>query len=391
MPITIRHDIKEKHYLGDKDSIHVFDDLNEYIAVLNKDNEVLYLNKALSFIAEDFFKTGKETLDDLRKLPQYSPENIKSAFYPGHFFDQDVTIAVGKGRKEQNKTFYHLFFSSSFGQSRSYVQIDLDTGKYLYVDFKEKDKSRQMKTGRYSTTNEKDFSDILIPADSNIYMNTFTMESLKKNFKPGATRSLVLHSRPINNIQYYYMVNLTYALDTGTHLALISTTDITSEHLQNYDSLTELLNHQSGFAKMEEFIKKNKDDRITFVICDFDDFKSINDNNGHPVGDEVLKEIRTKLTKLPECCRFFTRLGGDEFCFLIDSHSKLKSLNEMLKNLNSMISEIGTSLGIAEVTSISYGSATYPKDGKDLNELYKTADQRLYKMKQEKHTLRGKD
>lgn len=55
------------------------------------------------------------------------------------------------------------------------------------------------------------------------------------------------------------------------------------------------------------------------LMCDLDDFKRINDRNGHPAGDDLLRVVATELKRLTETIdgAFAGRLGGDEFCVLL--------------------------------------------------------------------------
>lgn len=82
-----------------------------------------------------------------------------------------------------------------------------------------------------------------------------------------------------------------------------------------YDQLTQIYNKSTFYEKVKNYIIDNKNDNCMLIFIDLDNFKAINDNLGHMVGDEVLKDTANKI------CDVFngtdviiSRFGGDEFC-----------------------------------------------------------------------------
>lgn len=121
-------------------------------------------------------------------------------------------------------------------------------------------------------------------------------------------------------------------------------------------------------------------------LFDRDNFKAINDNFGHPEGDELLKETAAILNSEFRNVDLVGRLGGDEFmafAFGLESREvmarKAESLLEKLRKHYDH--ESGTI-----TTSISIGIAVFPGDGETYVDLYKRADQALYAAKR-----KGKD
>ena len=88
------------------------------------------------------------------------------------------------------------------------------------------------------------------------------------------------------------------------------------------DPLTELLNHAAfGVGVEEELDRARRYERgLTLVYVDVDEFKSINDELGHPEGDRVLRRVAALLTESLRGSDLAGRLGGDEFAVcLIES------------------------------------------------------------------------
>lgn len=106
---------------------------------------------------------------------------------------------------------------------------------------------------------------------------------------------------------------------------ITSLTDITSDKemeqkliiLSETDGLTGLLNRNSGSERTEQFVKKNVSGM--FCLIDVNNFKTINDTYGHPIGDEVLVAIAKCLKKAFRRKDILMRMGGDEFgVFAVD-------------------------------------------------------------------------
>ena len=152
------------------------------------------------------------------------------------------------------------------------------------------------------------------------------------------------------------------------------------------DSLTGISNRLSIVEKIEnERLNISHPSSFCLGIIDCDNFKLINDQFGHHAGDKVLCEISNRLLKLESDKVYCGRLGGDEFAILFPSGLRSCSvvLLEIIESLwNSMDKPIKINSDKMLTPSISLGIAEYPKDGKTLSELLKSADKTLYSIKE---------
>jgi len=86
-------------------------------------------------------------------------------------------------------------------------------------------------------------------------------------------------------------------------------------HMARHDALTNLPNRTLFREQLEQALRHAKrNDHIAVLCLDLDHFKDINDSLGHPIGDDLLKDVAGRLI---ECVReddTVCRLGGDEFC-----------------------------------------------------------------------------
>lgn len=159
--------------------------------------------------------------------------------------------------------------------------------------------------------------------------------------------------------------------------------------LSRFDNLTGLYNRHY-FEEQFEINRKRAsryNESFAIVLFDIDSFKSINDQFGHFIGDQVLKYIASKLIENQRESDIMARFGGDEFIGVLygsnkeELHKKYFELNEMLSNKHLIID------GLNIPCSFSFGIAQYPANGVTLDELVKIADFEMYKNKRSRRIM----
>jgi diguanylate cyclase (GGDEF)-like protein len=83
------------------------------------------------------------------------------------------------------------------------------------------------------------------------------------------------------------------------------------------DELTGAPNRRAVLTQLEEILQRPAAPPCSILVIDIDNFKSINDQHGHPVGDATLKILTTKLGNLVVAPAFMGRLGGEEFVVVL--------------------------------------------------------------------------
>jgi len=164
--------------------------------------------------------------------------------------------------------------------------------------------------------------------------------------------------------------------------------------LAYYDVLTELPNRTRFRQELAETLKSARARQESFAILfvDLDQFKRINDTLGHASGDELLRIIAQRLTRVSRAEeiagqplaareRGVCRQGGDEFIVLLrgvtGDEPAARAARRLLETLEQPIT-----LGPQEVfMSASIGIVLYPRDGEDLDTLLKNADVAMYHAK----------
>lgn len=123
---------------------------------------------------------------------------------------------------------------------------------------------------------------------------------------------------------------------------------------------------------------------FTLAMLDLDNFKQINDNYGHQIGDDVLKAVASDLSKYLGSNGIVGRFGGDEFVYVdlkdIDYDSNHNFLAGMFNNFCVLRKNLKLSNCNPFITG-TIGACTFPRDAKTYDELLACADKTLYRGK----------
>ncbi|MEQ1885828.1 MAG: HD domain-containing phosphohydrolase [Bryobacteraceae bacterium] len=151
------------------------------------------------------------------------------------------------------------------------------------------------------------------------------------------------------------------------------------------DALTGLSNARSLFIQLDAELARAKRDQlpVTVMTFDLDDFKQINARFGHLEGDRALRAIAQQMRS---ACREYdtlARMGGDEFV-LVMAGARLEDLEQRKQLFRGLISGVSRQLFSGELLPVSIGTAQFPEDGTDAEQLLAEADRQLYKEKRQR-------
>jgi len=154
------------------------------------------------------------------------------------------------------------------------------------------------------------------------------------------------------------------------------------EHLAHHDALTGLANRAQLYRFLDEVISSSHYSSSLFAIIylDLDGFKAVNDTYGHDAGDEVLKQISSRMLSQVRVGDLVARLSGDEFVLVIQPTDKIM-ITKLAERLLGLIQEpimykdrelqVGASIGINLVEN----------SERDLDTILKAADEAMYHAK----------
>ena len=117
------------------------------------------------------------------------------------------------------------------------------------------------------------------------------------------------------------------------------------------------------------------------VLFDFDGFKAVNDDHGHPTGDAVLRAVAEACARVVRDGDYLARIGGDEFA-LVAPGAAGPGVERIVEALATAIAEAPSPEGVASVRA-TFASAVAPHDAGLPGELFRLADQRLLARKRE--------
>ena len=149
------------------------------------------------------------------------------------------------------------------------------------------------------------------------------------------------------------------------------------------DTLTGLPNRFACTELMDKLISKGE--KFALVSVDLNNFKSINDTMGHEVGNITLKEIADRWKNLANAHKsdtldFITRIGGDEFAFVIRDYN---SCIDILNTLNDYEQELERKITVNDCDyylGASYGYSEFPVDADNSSTLFSCADAALHEV-----------
>lgn len=146
------------------------------------------------------------------------------------------------------------------------------------------------------------------------------------------------------------------------------------------DSLTGLYNRRIIKSSVMPLLQEAKDTHspVSFIIIDANDFKIINDNYGHDVGDMALKHIANQIFALSRSSDICIRLGGDEFCIVLPNTTigQAHSLSRRLE-----LAVYGIKFYSQKITTTITTSCVQYDGEETLEETFARADKILYNNK----------
>jgi diguanylate cyclase (GGDEF)-like protein len=153
------------------------------------------------------------------------------------------------------------------------------------------------------------------------------------------------------------------------------------EYKATRDPLTGVYNKEVTIKKIDKFISGNRTGKHALMFVDFDDFKLVNDNYGHLVGDRVLIYVIGRIKNVFSEGEIIGRIGGDEFVVLSGNIDAEVDIEEKAKLLVTALNTTFRDDELSIQVSGSIGIALYPKDGLHYEQLILDADKAMYKVK----------
>ncbi|MBN1304863.1 MAG: sensor domain-containing diguanylate cyclase [Anaerolineales bacterium] len=151
------------------------------------------------------------------------------------------------------------------------------------------------------------------------------------------------------------------------------------------DPLTGLFNRRYLEEALDQEIRRAvlNDQTVGILMLDIDNFKQVNDMQGHAIGDRLLRDVAAFLLKNVRGTDIVCRYGGDEFILILPTAS-MEFSRQRGETLRQGISELdfSTYCNLNRPLTLSIGVAVFPEHGDNLQAAFEAADSALYGAKQ---------
>lgn len=177
---------------------------------------------------------------------------------------------------------------------------------------------------------------------------------------------------------------ITHFVSTSVDNSQLHEAQETIKNLAFYDPLTKLANRRLLMDRLEhDIISAERHNELAAVLlCDLDNFKTVNDSLGHDYGDILLQHVSEVLTQSVRAEDTVARLGGDEFTLVVSGINGEDCITNIASTILSKLKRPITLSGKQIAVSSSIGIAIYPQDGQDSQALLRNADLAMYHAKE---------
>ena len=152
----------------------------------------------------------------------------------------------------------------------------------------------------------------------------------------------------------------------------------------HYDALTGLPSRNLMIDRLQHSIARSQriNRHVVVLFLDLDDFKKINESQGHDVGDKVLVAAAKRLNSAIRVSDTLARYGGDEFIVVLEDISDPIAAEPVAEKILAELSRPFESAGRSYFISASIGMSVYPTDGVDPAVLLQKADTAMHRSKE---------
>lgn len=223
------------------------------------------------------------------------------------------------------------------------------------------------------------------------FYRSFTPDYLREIYISGKSTLAFVYERRLSDGSIRWISNeirFLIDVDSGHLCAMLSAKDIDAETKEKMDlvvaakmdKMTMLLNRETTMECIRQVLEKDKESSHALFMIDVDNFKQLNDTQGHQMGDKFLVSFASEIRKKFRGSDVVGRIGGDEFFALMKNVSGDEEVEKKAETLLEVIRKVCRDYPQAPLSG-SIGIALYPEDGRSLEELYARADMLLYRAK----------
>jgi diguanylate cyclase (GGDEF)-like protein/PAS domain S-box-containing protein len=254
------------------------------------------------------------------------------------------------------------------------------------VEFANRRALRSFRIGSFDEIRGKHWSEIWLSPNWDLAKDTLTRAAAGETVR-------MRYQGSVSPPKWWDVVVTPMLEDDGSIRGMLSISrDITAElehtnqlkWASEHDSLTHLPNRRAFQARLQAATLRAMEtgEQIGLLLIDLDHFKHVNDALGHSAGDELLRNVASRLREGVRNDDFVARIGGDEFAIILEHVASEKTLTSVGDLVVSLIQEPLKAGDRVVTAGASIGGALFPQDAATANDLFKHADTALYALKQ---------
>jgi diguanylate cyclase (GGDEF)-like protein/PAS domain S-box-containing protein len=153
----------------------------------------------------------------------------------------------------------------------------------------------------------------------------------------------------------------------------------------SHDELTGLLNRGALLAGLADLLAGVGETPVTLLYIDINNFKLINDSQGHEVGDEVLRKLAQRLRDVVGSADRIGRLGGNEFLIVLPEGPGQREARAVIDEILASLAQPVEALNSVHYLSLNAGIVRYPEHGRAPDELFRNAGLATHEAKRRGH------
>ncbi|MBE6049038.1 MAG: EAL domain-containing protein [Clostridium sp.] len=376
-----------KMILGIKEDIESFEDLYSFIDSEDAEYIKVFFSELIKNRLEEKFILEFVIVNDNNKRIniECSGKGLKKQnnyVITGAFLDTTEKVGQENKLRISEKRYRKAFEGSKYimfyiNLKEKYITLDGKVSKLIGVEWK----------SQYKFTIEQ-WLDFIIYEEREIYKKKF-YEMLESNESKYFSIEYRIRNK-FGRVLWIKIKGKRISEEDGEYIygSISDETDrkekeIKINYMSYYDDVTGVPNRRYFMINADKMRQTSLVNKKIFalVFIDLDDFKYVNDNYGHAVGDIVLKSFCEKIAKIINRKCFFARFGGDEFVISIEN---INNENEVINIVMHILEECNIPMQISNkeiFNTVSIGVSMCFNRGESIQSLLKKADIAMYKAK----------
>jgi diguanylate cyclase (GGDEF)-like protein len=190
--------------------------------------------------------------------------------------------------------------------------------------------------------------------------------------------------QPVTLLQIFLAISVSCSLLLAAlvdHLTERERTEARWRHQATHDPLTGLVNRSLLDVVLDSALPESSASKpLRLVMCDLDNFKTVNDRWGHAAGDEMLRVIAARMESTVRTHDVVARISGDEFVLLLKEADEVAATEVAFRVMAAVVEPVRLPSGDMVVPSVSMGVAAHDQD-ESVARLMARADETMYRAK----------